>query len=161
MQTLEQLEMEAANRDGSIEMVWAKLHGIRVTESKLDYHGSITIDEAILEEAGIIPLEFAYIWNKQSGARISTYILPGERGSGVVCLNGAAARTCQAGDEVIVTTSRRVTGVRALYASTPRVLTFDNSDPSHPNRIAERLEYRNRLDEKGHPYFEIATVDHW
>ena len=161
MQTLEQLEREAANRDGIIEMVWAKLHGIRVTESKLDYHGSITIDEAILEEAGIIPLEFAYIWNKQSGARISTYILPGERDSGVVCLNGAAARTCQAGDDVIVTTSRRVTGVRALYASTPRVLTFDNSDPSRPNRIAERLEYRNTLDEQGRPHFEIAMVDHW
>ncbi len=161
MQTLEQLEMEVANRDGSIEMVWAKLHCIRVTESRLDYHGSITIDESILEEAGIVPLEFAHIWNKQSGARISTYILPGERGTGIVCLNGAAARTCQPGDEVIVTTSRRVTGIRALYASTPRVLIFDNSDPAHPNRIAERLEYRTTVDEKGVPHFAIVEVDHW
>ena len=76
--------------DGLTEIIAGKLHGIRVTESKLNYHGSITIDTDILEAAHMLPLEFVYIWNKATGERISTYVLPGERGSGVCCLNGAA-----------------------------------------------------------------------
>ena len=75
---------------GTIRVVGAKLHGIVVTESKLNYHGSITIDTDILEAARLLPLEYVYIWNKHSGSRIETYVLPGPRGSGVVCLNGAA-----------------------------------------------------------------------
>ena len=93
---------------GTIRVVGAKLHGIVVTESKLNYHGSITIDTDILEAARLLPLEYVYIWNKHSGSRIETYVLPGPRGSGVVCLNGAAARTCQVGDEIIVASSREI-----------------------------------------------------
>ena len=78
--------------DGFTEVIAAKLHGIRVTESKLNYHGSITIDADILEAAHMLPLEFVYIWNKATGARISTYVLPGKRGSGVCCLNGGRRR---------------------------------------------------------------------
>ena len=85
-----------------IEVIAAKLHGIKITESALHYHGSITIDEDILKKAGIRPMEFVYIWNKASGARISTYVLPGEKGSGVVCLNGAAARKVIVGDTIII-----------------------------------------------------------
>ena len=87
---------------GTIRVVGAKLHGIVVTESKLNYHGSITIDTDILEAARLLPLEYVYIWNKHSGSRIETYVLPGPRGSGVVCLNGAAARKVQVGDVIII-----------------------------------------------------------
>lgn len=80
------------------KIVAGKLHGIHVTEANLDYHGSITLDPDHCEEAGLLPMEFVEIWNKNSGARISTYVIPGERGSRSCILNGAAARTCQPGD---------------------------------------------------------------
>src|SRR5690606_31511162 len=83
------------------KVVRGKLHGIRVTGADLDYHGSITLDPDHCEAAGILPMEFVDIWNKNSGARLSTYVIYGERGSRCCILNGAAARTCQRGDEVI------------------------------------------------------------
>ncbi len=121
-----------------VEVVSAKLHGIRITESALHYHGSITIDEDILRKANIKPMEFVYIWNKASGTRISTYVLPGEKGSGVVCLNGAAARSCQVGDDVIVTLSNYVTSDEMTEAKAT-VLTFNHE--SKVNTIDEILEY--------------------
>lgn len=143
---------------GLAEFVSGKLHGLKVTQSDLNYHGSITIDAAILEAARIMPLEFVYIWNKATGARISTYVLPGKRGSGIVCLNGAAARTCQAGDEVIVTASRRLDAAMARedgFSLAPRVLTFDHS--RRPNEIAEVLEYR-LCTTNGTLHFDLAAV---
>ncbi len=86
-----------------IKLMHAKLHHLKVTEARLDYVGSITIDRALIEKVGILPLEEVNIWNLQNGNRLATYVLPGERGSGVVCLNGAAAHLCQPGDQVIVT----------------------------------------------------------
>jgi aspartate 1-decarboxylase len=73
------------------KVVAAKLHGIHVTGANLNYHGSITLDPDHCEEAGIYPLEFLEIWNKNSGARISTYVILGERGSRCCILNGSAA----------------------------------------------------------------------
>ena len=75
-----------------IRVIRAKLHGIRVTGADLNYHGSITLDADHCRQAGIYPLEFVEIWNKNSGARISTYVILGERGSRCCILNGAAAR---------------------------------------------------------------------
>lgn len=121
-----------------IEVISAKLHGIKITESALHYHGSVTIDEDILRKAGIRPMEFVYIWNKASGARISTYVLPGEKGSGVVCLNGAAARSCQVGDEVIISLSKYVTNDE-MGERKAKVLTFNHE--SRINMIDEILEY--------------------
>ena len=121
-----------------IEVISAKLHGIKITESALHYHGSVTIDEDILRKAGIRPMEFVYIWNKASGARISTYVLPGEKGSGVVCLNGAAARSCQVGDEVIISLSKYVTNDE-MGKRKAKVLTFNHE--SRINMIDEILEY--------------------
>jgi len=83
-------------------MMIAKLHGLRVTGALLDYEGSIELDPEHCEAAGMLPLEFVEIWNKTTGARISTYIIHGPRGSGCCVLNGAAARTCQIGDELII-----------------------------------------------------------
>lgn len=87
------------------KLVAGKLHGIYVTEANLNYHGSITPDPDHCEEAGILPMEFVEIWNKNSGARISTYVILGERGSRCCILNGAAARTCQPGDQIIICNS--------------------------------------------------------
>lgn len=85
-----------------IQVLKSKIHRVRVTEARLDYIGSITIDEDLLDAAGILPGERVFIVNNNNGARLDTYTIPGERGSGVVCLNGAAARLVQPGDIVII-----------------------------------------------------------
>jgi aspartate 1-decarboxylase len=83
-------------------MMNGKIHRARVTEANLNYVGSVTIDEDILDAVGILPNEKVAIVNNNNGARLETYTIPGERGSGVVCLNGAAARLVQTGDIVII-----------------------------------------------------------
>lgn len=118
-----------------ISIVRAKLHGIRVTGADLNYHGSITLDPEMCDKAGIYPLEFVEIWNKNSGARISTYVIYGEPGSRCCILNGAAARTCQRGDEVIIAASAQISP-QDLYSVKPRVLTFKDD-----NVVDEVLTY--------------------
>ncbi|AZR74657.1 aspartate 1-decarboxylase [Anoxybacter fermentans] len=85
-----------------LEMMKAKLHRARVTDANLNYMGSITIDQDLLDAAGILPNEKVQVVNNNNGARFETYVISGERGSGVICLNGAAARLVQPGDEVII-----------------------------------------------------------
>ena len=79
-------------------MMHGKLHRATITEANLNYMGSITIDADLLDAAGILPGERVQICNNNNGARIETYTIAGKRGSGVVCLNGAAARYAQIGD---------------------------------------------------------------
>ena len=107
-----------------MNVIRAKLHGIRVTNADLNYHGSITLDPEQCEMAGIYPMEFVEIWNKSSGARISTYVIFGVPGSRCCILNGAAARTCQIGDELIIAASESIDGPNELYRIKPRILTF-------------------------------------
>lgn len=83
-------------------MMKSKIHRARVTEANLNYVGSITIDEDIMEQVDILPHEKVQIVNNNNGARLETYVIPGERGSNVFCLNGAAARLVQPGDIIIV-----------------------------------------------------------
>lgn len=83
-------------------MMKGKLHQARVTEANLNYVGSVTIDEDLLDAVDMLPNEKVQIVNNNNGARLETYIIPGQRGSGVVCLNGAAARLVQKGDVVII-----------------------------------------------------------
>lgn len=83
-------------------MMKAKLHKATVTEANLNYVGSITIDEDLLDAVDMLPDEKVQIVNNNNGARFETYIIPGPRGSGVICLNGAAARLVQPGDTVII-----------------------------------------------------------
>ncbi len=135
------------------KIIRAKLHGIRVTGADLDYHGSITLDPDHCEAAGILPMEFVDIWNKNSGARISTYVIYGKRGSRCCILNGAAARTCQRGDEVIIA-SAEYASESELEHIKPVVLTF-HAD----NRIRERLGYSVGRDEQGRLSFEILHLD--
>ena len=83
-------------------MMHGKIHRATVTEANLNYVGSITIDEDLLDAAGILPGEKVQIVNNNNGARLETYTIPGKRGSGVICLNGAAARCALEGDIVII-----------------------------------------------------------
>lgn len=85
-----------------IEVLKSKLHCVKVTEANLNYMGSITIDEDLMDAANMIAGEKVQIVNNNNGERFDTYIIKGERGSGCICLNGAAARKVMVGDTVIV-----------------------------------------------------------
>ena len=85
-----------------IEVMKSKIHCARVTEANLNYMGSITIDEDLMDAANLIAGEKVSIVNNNNGERFETYIIKGERGSGCICLNGAAARKVQVGDIVII-----------------------------------------------------------
>ena len=86
-------------------MFKSKLHRATVTEAELEYEGSLSIDQDLLEAAQILPHEMVDVYNINNGARFQTYAIPGPRGSGVICLNGAAARMGHRGDKVIIVTS--------------------------------------------------------
>lgn len=85
-----------------VEVLKSKIHRVTVTESNLNYIGSITIDEDLMDAANIINGERVHIVNNNNGERFDTYVIPGERGSGVICLNGAAARKVLPGDVIII-----------------------------------------------------------
>ena len=85
-----------------VQLVKSKIHRVTVTEARLDYIGSITIDEDLMDAANIFEGERVYIVNNNNSERFDTYTIKGERGSGVICLNGAAARKVQPGDIVII-----------------------------------------------------------
>lgn len=118
-----------------IQIIRAKLHGLRVTDANLEYQGSITLDPEWCERVGIYPMEFIDIWNKNSGARIQTYVILGEAGSKCCVLNGSAARTCQVGDEIIIAAREYVTR-EELYDIKPKVLTFKDG-----NEVDQELYY--------------------
>lgn len=90
-------------------MMMSKIHRVTVTEANLNYIGSITIDSALLEAAGILAGQRVWIVNNNNGERFDTYVIAGEYGSGVICLNGAAARKAQPGDVVIIMTYAQMT----------------------------------------------------
>lgn len=85
-----------------LNLLKSKIHCATITEANLAYMGSITIDEALMEAAGILRNERVQVVDNNNGARLETYVIPGARGSGVICLNGAAARLAQPGDVVII-----------------------------------------------------------
>jgi aspartate 1-decarboxylase len=134
------------------KVVAAKLHGIAVTGADLHYHGSITLDPDHCEMAGIYPLEFVEIWNRSSGARISTYVILGERGSRCCILNGAAARTCQLGDKLIICSSVYVEKPEMANLR-PQVLTFDDD-----NVVVEHLMYETSRTVDGCLTFGVHRV---
>ena len=80
----------------------SKIHRATVTRSDLNYEGSICIDEILVEAAGLLPYEAVSVWNVNNGQRFETYVIPAQRGSGEICLNGAAARLAQCGDLLII-----------------------------------------------------------
>ncbi|MDR6998521.1 aspartate 1-decarboxylase [Neobacillus niacini] len=114
-------------------MMNGKIHRATVTEANLNYVGSITIDEDILDAVGMLANEKVQIVNNNNGARLETYIIPGERGSGVICLNGAAARLVQKGDIVIII-SYCLVSEEKLSEHRPRVAIMDDN-----NKIKELI----------------------
>ena len=110
-----------------IEVFKSKIHRVRVTQADLNYIGSITIDEELLEAANILEGEKVQIVNNNNGERIETYTIRGERGSGVICLNGAAARRVQVGDIVIIISYALLTPEEAKTFRPVAIFPDDNN----------------------------------
>jgi aspartate 1-decarboxylase len=113
-------------------MFKGKIHRATVTQAELDYVGSITVDKTLLDAAGIFPGERVQIVNINNGARLETYTIEGPEGSGVICLNGAAARLVQVGDSVIIIAYCWIDEKEALDMD-PRVVFVDDH-----NHIVEK-----------------------
>lgn len=109
-----------------IEMMQAKIHRVTVTEANLNYIGSITIDSDLLDAAGILPGQRVYIVNNNNGERLDTYVIAGPAGSGMICLNGAAARRVQRGDIIIIMSYVQLTPEEARTFK-PRVIFPDTA----------------------------------
>ena len=106
-----------------VSMLRAKLHQARVTGADVEYEGSITIDAALLERSGILPYEKVLVVDVENGARLETYVIPGEPGGGEIQLNGAAARLVSVGDRVIIMAFTLVEHPAEGWA--PRILVLD------------------------------------
>lgn len=109
-----------------IEMMKSKIHRVTVTEANLNYIGSITIDRALLKAAGILEGERVWIVDNNNGERFDTYTIGGEEDSGVICLNGAAARKVQPGDIIIIMSYAQMTPEEAAVF-TPKVIFPDTA----------------------------------
>ena len=92
----------------TIEVLKSKIHRVTVTEANLNYIGSITIDEDLMDAANLIEFEKVHILDNNNGERFETYVIKGQRGSGVICLNGAAARKVQPGDIILIVSYARM-----------------------------------------------------
>lgn len=120
-------------------MMNSKLHRATVTEADLNYVGSITIDSDLLDAAGMLPNEKVHVVNNNNGARFETYIIAGKRGSGVICVNGAAARLVQKGDIVIILSYVYVSNEEAKYHE-PTVCILDQH-----NKITEIIKEKEEM----------------
>ncbi|KGR90525.1 aspartate decarboxylase [Ureibacillus massiliensis 4400831 = CIP 108448 = CCUG 49529] len=116
-------------------MMNSKIHRAQVTQADLNYVGSITIDQDILDAVGMLPNEKVHIVNNNNGARFETYIIAGERGSGVICVNGAAARLVQKGDIVIIISYVYVEALEAANHKPTVAIMGEN------NSIKEMISY--------------------
>jgi len=103
------------------QMLKAKIHRLSVTQARLDYEGSITIDRSLLEASGIIEHEKVQVVNISTGGRFETYVMSGRKGSGIVCLNGGAARLGSPGDLIIVISYANI-DEESLYGYRPRIV---------------------------------------
>lgn len=113
-----------------IEILKSKIHRARVTQAELNYVGSITIDEDLMDAANLIENEKVQIVNNNNGARFETYVIRGERGSGIICLNGAAARLVQVGDIVIILSYARMDFEEAKSFKPQLVFPDENNKPA-------------------------------
>ena len=125
-----------------LNMFKSKIHRARVTEANLNYVGSVTIDKILMDAAGILPGERVQIVNNNNGARLETYVIEGRAHSGVICLNGAAARLVQPGDNVIIIAYCWITEEEARKMQ-PRIVFVDED-----NRIVERADIEIHGEER-------------
>ena len=119
----------------TVELLKSKIHRATVTQSELNYVGSITVDESLMEAAGLLEYEKVQIADVDNGARFETYVIAGEAGSGVICLNGAAARMSAAGDKIIIMSYAAMT-VQEAKEYPPKVVFVDEK-----NRITSVMRY--------------------
>lgn len=115
-----------------VEVLKGKIHRATVTDANLNYTGSITIDKELIDAAGIVPNEKVQVVNIDNGERLETYVIEGEAGSGVICLNGAAARKAQVGDKVIILAYAQMEETKVINHS-PSCILVDEE-----NRISEK-----------------------
>ncbi len=126
-----------------LNMLKGKIHRATVTQAEVDYIGSITIDQQLMEAAGILEYEKVQVADVETGSRLETYVISGEPGSGVICLNGAAAHLVTPGDKVIIMCYAQMTPQEARE-NQPRVVFVDEH-----NKIARltRYERHGRLED--------------
>jgi len=117
-------------------MLRSKIHRARVTQVNIDYEGSIIIDQLLMQAADILPYERVEVLNIHNGARFDTYAIPGEEGSGVICLNGAAARLASKDDLVIILSYCQVSDSEATTI-TPRIIYVDSQNRAIPKGMGE------------------------
>ncbi len=129
-----------------LTMFKSKLHQMRVTEANLMYEGSITIDEDLLDLSGILPYEKVAVVNITNGSRLETYTIPGERGSGVCCMNGAAARLTQVDDRIIVIAYAQMEPEEARK-HIPTVVIVD--EYNKPKKVLEQTLHGRSYNLKG------------
>ena len=118
-----------------LSMLKCKIHRAVITQAELNYVGSITIDEDLMDAAGLYEYEHVHIVNVNSGSRIETYVIAGERGTGVICLNGAAARFVSEGDRVIIMSYAQMTPEE--FKENPPKVVFVNKE----NKIIRKTRY--------------------
>ena len=123
----------------------SKIHRATVTQADLDYEGSVTIDAELLRAADILPYEKVHIWNRTNGSRLETYALEGAAGSGVICVNGAAAHHAKPGDIVIIATFAEAADEAEARAWKPIVVHVDATNKIVPDRDDEVPGPRRRL----------------
>src|SRR5690625_3312015 len=115
-------------------MMKSKIHRARVTEADLNYVGSITIDADLLDEVDILPNEKVQVVNNNNGERFETYVIPGKRGSGVICVNGAAARLVQE-DDIIIIIAYALIADSSLQDFRPKIAIMDEN-----NKVEQFIE---------------------
>jgi aspartate 1-decarboxylase len=108
-------------------MLKSKIHRATVTDANIDYEGSITIDEELMEEADIVEYEQVHIYNISNGNRLETYVIKGERSSGVICINGAAAKLVNRGDMIIIANYAIMEEEEAIKRK-PRIVHVDENN---------------------------------
>ena len=111
----------------TISVLKSKIHRAVITQSELNYVGSITIDRTLMQAAGLYEYERVHVVNINSGSRIETYVIAGEADSGIICLNGAAARSGQKGDTIIIMSYADMTPAE-LNEHTPKVVIVDTNN---------------------------------
>jgi aspartate 1-decarboxylase len=126
------------------KLLRAKIHRATVTRSDLHYEGSIAIDETLMEAADLWPHEAVHVWNVTNGERLETYVIPAEKGSREICLNGAAARRAQPGDVVIIASFCWLEE-EAARRHTPKIVMVDGMN----HVICPRTENHGQTDDYG------------
>lgn len=121
-------------------MLKSKIHRATITDADLNYEGSITVDAALMEAADMLPHEQVHVWDVNNGERFQTYVIPGPRHSGVICVNGSAARRVQRGDVVII----------ASFAG------FAEEEAQLHQPIMVYVDERNRMRERKRAFIEAA-----